>query len=62
MYNLDDNLLNDPDKTEPTVDLDFHGLYQLFAEAESVEMREIVAACIHEPFVLRSDAEDISLI
>lgn len=27
-----------------------------------VEVREVVAACIHEPFLLRADDEDISLL
>ncbi|MFO0117384.1 MAG: hypothetical protein ACK521_07135 [bacterium] len=26
------------------------------------EMREVVAACIHEPFLLRSDDEDINIL
>jgi hypothetical protein len=57
---LDDNLL--ANHSEPTVELNFHELYQTFSESESIEIREIVAACIHEPFIIRSDTENISTL
>lgn len=57
---LDDNLLSD--QPEPAVDINFHALYQKFAEDESIEIREVVAACIHEPFIIRTDTEDISIL
>jgi hypothetical protein len=60
-----DLLLNDSEHTkEPAekVEIDFQGLYFRFAESTEVEVREVVAACIHEPFLLRADDEDINIL
>lgn len=63
---MDENLLlNDSEQTkEPAekVEIDFHGLYCRFAESTEVEVREVVASCIHEPFLLTTDDEDINIL
>lgn len=57
---LDDNLLSTEEGKDNPFDLNFHELYQKFAESENVEIREVLAACIHEPYKIRTDDEDMS--
>ena len=55
-------MLSTEENKDASFDINFHELYQKFAEAEDIDIREVLAACIHEPYKIRTDDEDIGIL